>query len=122
MIPHARLHPNAPIKSSRTSSRPAPATLNEQVKVRTMIRANRTSEILSIGSSMGFGPFVRDSGIVATPLLLLPPAPQRVIELNQCQAFIELSLCQAELGVEVTRIAIKDFQVTRRSALIAHIC
>ena len=119
MTPQARLQPAAPITSSRTSSRPAPATLNEQVKVRTMINANRTSEILSIGSSMRLRLFDKDSHIVG--LLLLPPASQRVIELNQCQAFIELRLCQAELGVEVACVAVKDFQVTRHSALVPHI-
>ena len=122
MMPHARLHPSAPTKSSRTSSRPAPATLNEQVKVRTMMSANRISEILSIGSSMRVGRFVRGSNLFVKRLLLLPAAPQRVKELHQCQAFIELSLCQAQLGIEVTGIDVKDFQITCHSAFVAHIC
>src|SRR6476659_4521010 len=51
MIPHARLHPSAPMSIVRTSSRPASATLSEPVNVRTMIRPKRTSETRSIGSS-----------------------------------------------------------------------
>ena len=120
-MPHAKLQPSAPTSMVRTSSRPASATLNEQVKVRTMISANRISEILSIGSSTRLGLFVRVSNIAVKHLLLLPPAPQCVVELHHCQPLIELSLGQAELGVEVTRIAVEDFEVTRHSTLVAHI-
>src|SRR5881397_65483 len=102
-MPHAKLQPSAPTSMVRTSSRPASATLNEQVKVRSMISANRISEI------------------AVKHLLLLPPAPQCVVELHHCQPLIELSLGQAELGVEVTRIAVEDFEVTRHSTLVAHI-
>ena len=51
MIPHARLQPKAPMSISRTSSRPARFTLNEHVKVSTMINPNRISETRSMGSS-----------------------------------------------------------------------
>ena len=43
MMPQATLHPSAPISISRTSSRPASATLREPVNVRTMISPKRTS-------------------------------------------------------------------------------
>ena len=51
MMPHARLQPMAPISIARTSARPASAALREPVNVRTMIKANRTSDTRSIGSS-----------------------------------------------------------------------
>src|SRR5207249_459646 len=51
MIPHARLHPSAPMSIVRMFSGPASATLSEPVKVRTMIRPKRTSETRSIGSN-----------------------------------------------------------------------
>src|SRR5207247_11479242 len=110
-MPHAKLQPSAPTSMVRTSSRPASATLNEQVKVRTMISANRISEILSIGSSTRLGLFVRVSNIAIKHLLLLPPAPQCVVELHHCQPLIDLSLGQASLGVEVTRIAVEHVEV-----------
>src|SRR4051812_31389987 len=50
MMPHAKLQPRAPISMTRTPSRPASATLNEPVKVRTMIKPKRTSEMRSCGS------------------------------------------------------------------------
>ncbi len=50
MMPQAMLHPSAPISISRTSSRPASATLSEPVNVRTMISPKSTSETRSIGS------------------------------------------------------------------------
>ncbi len=50
MTPQATLHPSAPMSIVRTSSRPASATLNDPVNVRTMISPNRTSETRSIGS------------------------------------------------------------------------
>src|ERR1041384_1997452 len=51
MIPQARLQPRAPTSISRTSAWPAVATLSDPVKVRTMIRPNRTSVTRSTGSS-----------------------------------------------------------------------
>src|SRR5207247_9376409 len=103
-MPHAKLQPSAPTSMVRTSSRPASATLNEQVKVRTMISANRISEILSIGSSTRLALVVRVSNIAVKHLLLLPPAPQRVVELHDCPPRIELSLSQAEMTAAATRI------------------
>ena len=52
MIPHAMLHPSAPISIARTSSRPASATLSDPVKVSTMIRPNSISDSRSTGSRM----------------------------------------------------------------------
>jgi hypothetical protein len=48
--PHARLQPIMPTSSSRTSSRPAVATLRVPVNVSAMIRPNSTSDIRSTGS------------------------------------------------------------------------
>ncbi len=50
MSPQARLQPSAPMSIVRTSSRPAPATLNEPVMVSTMINPKSTSEMRSTGS------------------------------------------------------------------------
>jgi hypothetical protein len=70
-LPHARLHPSAPISIARTSSRPAVAMLKEPVKVSTMISPKSTSETRSIGlrnpagvargDGIG-GPYVPDCG------------------------------------------------------------
>src|SRR4029077_7607703 len=80
MIPHARLQPNAPMSMVRTSSRPAPATLKEQVKVRTMIKANRTSVILSIGSRIRLGGCSKSANmVVERPIAAIhPPVGWRV--------------------------------------------
>src|SRR3954451_5032746 len=51
MIPQARLQPMALTSISRTSARPASATLREHVIVSTIIRPNQTSEVRSIGDS-----------------------------------------------------------------------
>src|ERR1700757_2180298 len=107
MIPHARLQPNAPISMVR-----APATPKEQVKVRTMIKANRTSVILSIGSRIRLGGCSKSANMVVERLLLLPSTPQCVVELHQSQTLVKSSLCQAELGVKITGIAVENFQVT----------
>lgn len=32
--------------------------------------------------------------------LLLPTAAQSIVELDQCQAFIQLRLCQVDFGIE----------------------
>ena len=48
-----------------------------------MINPNKTSEILSIGSSRRLDDLVRCSGMVVTHFLLLPPTSQRIVELNQ---------------------------------------
>src|SRR5437660_10152477 len=119
-MPHAKLQPSAPTSMVRTSSRPASATLNEQVKVRTMISANRISEILSIGSSTRLGLFVTVSNIAVKHLLLLPPAPQRVVEVPHSQPLIELSLGHDVLGGEATRTALVRFELARRCLLVAH--
>src|SRR5262245_59989608 len=55
MTPQAMLQPRALTSISRTSARPAVATLREPVKVRTMISPKRTSDTRSIGSSTLFG-------------------------------------------------------------------
>src|SRR5688572_14220245 len=51
MMPHARLHPSAPMSMVRTSARSASATLREPVKVRTMINPKSTSAMRSAGWS-----------------------------------------------------------------------
>ena len=63
MIPHARLQPSAPSSILRTSLRAAPITLNEQVKVSTMISPKRISEIRSIGSSRRFDDWLVSLGM-----------------------------------------------------------
>jgi len=50
MIPHAKLQPSAPISMVLICMRSAVTTLIVLVQVRTMIKPNNTSEILSIGS------------------------------------------------------------------------
>ena len=72
MIPHARLHPRAPISIARTSSRPASATLSEPVKVSTMISPNSTSDTRSIGSrtrldSDGLSTVIEGTRLVISP-------------------------------------------------------
>src|SRR6266850_543193 len=106
MIPQARLHPNAPMSMVCTCSRPAPATLNEQVNVRTMIKANRISVILSIGSRIRLDGCTESAHMVVEHLLLLPSSPKRVIKLHQGKAFVESRLCQVELGIEIAGVAI----------------
>src|SRR5258707_549052 len=110
MIPHARLQPSAPTSIARTSSRPAWATLNEQVKVRTMIKAKRISEILSIGSRRRSDELVKLVNMGGQKFLLLPPSTQCTIDFHQCQALFELGLSQPDLGVEVSSVAIENFQ------------
>ena len=63
MMPQARLHPSAPTSITRTSSRPAWATLSEPVKVSTMISPNSTSDARSIGSSTCLEDFTGRSGM-----------------------------------------------------------
>src|SRR6266403_3963911 len=121
MIPHARLHPSAPMSMVRTCSRPAPATLNEQVKVRTMIKANKISVILSIGSRIRLDGCTESANMVGERLLLLPSAAQRVVKLHQSQALVELRLGQAELGIKIAGIAIENLEVTCYATPIPHI-
>src|SRR4051812_34367932 len=64
MIPHARLHPSAPMIMVATSVRPALITLSVLVATMTMIRPNRISETRSTGSSMGLIPGF-PSGVIA---------------------------------------------------------
>src|SRR6185436_11043444 len=61
MTPQARLHPSAPTSISRTSARPAVATLSEPVKVSTMIRPKSTSVTRSMGSSTRFETLISTS-------------------------------------------------------------
>ena len=53
-------------------------------------------------------------------LLLLPSSSQRVINLHQCQSFVELCLCQTQLCREITCIAIQHFQITCGATTIAY--
>ena len=57
ITPHATLHPSAPKSISRTSIRPSPPRLKEQVMVSTIMSPNNTSAILSIGSRRRFPDF-----------------------------------------------------------------
>src|SRR4051812_45051666 len=68
MRPQAMLQPNAPISIVRTSSRPASATLNEPVKVSTMIKPNKLSAMRSCRLSR------RLLGVIA-----LPESVQRLV-------------------------------------------
>src|ERR1700746_964691 len=76
MIPQARLQPRALRSTVRTSSRPALATLSEQVRVRTMTSPNRISEILSMGSSTGLNDLL-GSGIQSNSLTAATLRPAR---------------------------------------------
>src|SRR5215469_14506968 len=61
------------------------------------IKANRTSKILSIGYKTRLdGRIMFSANFCQRDALLLPTPSQRVVELNQCEAFIQLSLCKSE--------------------------
>ena len=51
-------------------------------------------------------------------LLLLPPSSKRIVELNQGDPFVELSLGKLKLRVEVAAVAIEYFKVTADSSSI----
>ena len=87
-----------------------------------MINANRISEILSIGSSRRSDELVRFFNIDVLESLLLPAATQCAIDLYQCKAFFELRLGEEDLGVEVSRVTIQNFQITGDSAAVARVC
>jgi len=58
------LQPRAASSILLTSCRPAPATLNEQVKVSTMMSPKTTSETRSMGSRMRLGDVALSAAIL----------------------------------------------------------
>ena len=54
-------------------------------------------------------------------LLLLPTSTQCVVQLNQGKPFVQLRLCENELGIKIASVAVQHFEITRHSAAVAHI-